>query len=92
MGSEWPLWGAFIRGQYGLNHRHVGAPHAPDAAMALKHARDVYTRRKKNVSIWVVPSNRITTSDEVLDPYKGHGPRKVYPHPSFREALMPAPP
>lgn len=55
MGSAWPLWGAFIRGQYGLNHRHVGSPHAPDAAMALKHARDVYTRRKKNVSILGCP-------------------------------------
>lgn len=55
MGSEWPLWRAFIRGQYGLNHRHVGSLHVPDAAMALKHARDVYTRRKKDVSILGCP-------------------------------------
>ncbi|RVP31649.1 1,2-phenylacetyl-CoA epoxidase subunit B, partial [Sinorhizobium meliloti] len=24
MSSEWPLWEVFIRGQHGLNHRHVG--------------------------------------------------------------------
>jgi ring-1,2-phenylacetyl-CoA epoxidase subunit PaaB len=52
--KEWPLWEVFIRGQHGLNHRHVGSLHAPDAEMAINHARDVYTRRKEGVSIWVV--------------------------------------
>ena len=33
MSSEWPLWEVFIRGQHGLNHRHVGSLHAPDADM-----------------------------------------------------------
>ncbi len=87
MGSEWPLWEVFIRGQHGLNHRHVGSLHAPDAAMALKHARDVYTRRREGVSIWVVPSIRITASDEASGPETGHDPRKVYPHPGFQEDL-----
>ena len=31
MANEWPLWEIFIRGQHGLNHRHVGSLHAPDA-------------------------------------------------------------
>src|SRR5690625_2617424 len=53
MSSEWPLWEIFIRGQHGLNHRHVGSLHAPDAEMAINHARDVYTRRNEGVSIWV---------------------------------------
>ncbi len=44
MPSEWPLWEVFIRGQHGLNHRHVGSLHAPDAEMAVNNARDVYTR------------------------------------------------
>ena len=57
MPSEWPLCEVFIRGQHGLNHRHVGSLHAPDAEMAIKHARDVYTRRNEGVSIWVVKSN-----------------------------------
>ena len=47
--QEWPLWEVFIRGQHGLNHRHVGSLHAPDAEMAIKNARDVYTRRNEGV-------------------------------------------
>lgn len=83
MSQEWPLWEVFIRGQHGLNHRHAGSLHAPDADMALKNARDVYTRRKEGVSIWVVPSARITASDGVSDLDAGFAPEKVYPHPSF---------
>lgn len=84
MTQEWPLWEVFIRGQHGLNHRHVGSLHAPDAEMALKHARDVYTRRNEGVSIWVVPSAQITASDpdakpELFDPSQD----KIYRHPSF---------
>ena len=63
MSSEWPLYEVFIRGQHGLNHRHVGSLHAPDAELAIKHARDVYTRRNEGVSVWVVPAEAITTSD-----------------------------
>ena len=59
MSSEWPLWEVFIRGQHGLNHRHVGSLHAPDADMAIKHARDVYTRRNEGVSIWVCKQNLV---------------------------------
>ncbi len=62
MSSEWPLWEVFIRGQHGLNHRHVGSLHAPDAEMAIRHARDVYTRRNEGVSIWVVKSVDIAAS------------------------------
>ncbi len=53
---EWPLWEIFIRSQHGLAHKHVGSLHAPDAEMAVKNARDVYTRRNEGVSIWVVKS------------------------------------
>src|SRR5690606_37495671 len=62
MSKEWPLWEVFIRGQHGLNHRHVGSLHAPDAEIAIMNARDVYTRRNEGVSIWVVPSAQITAS------------------------------
>jgi phenylacetate-CoA oxygenase, PaaH subunit len=57
MTNEWPLWEVFIRGQSGLNHRHVGSLHAPDSNMAIRNARDVYTRRNEGVSIWVVEAN-----------------------------------
>jgi len=73
MSNEWPLWEVFIRGQHGLNHRHVGSLHAPDAEMAIKHARDVYTRRNEGVSIWVVKSGPL------FEPSNS----KVYRHPTF---------
>ena len=56
--NEWPLWEIFIRSQHGLAHKHVGSLHAADAEMAIKNARDVYTRRNEGVSIWVVRSVR----------------------------------
>jgi ring-1,2-phenylacetyl-CoA epoxidase subunit PaaB len=84
MKKEWPLWEVFIRGQHGLNHRHVGSLHAPDAEMAIKHARDVYTRRKEGVSIWVVPSAQITASDPgSKDALFEPSVDKIYRHPSF---------
>ena len=46
-------------------HSNVGSVHAPDAEMALMHARDVYGRRPNAVSMWVVPESEIyATSHE----------------------------
>lgn len=84
MSSEWPLWEVFIRGQHGLNHRHVGSLHAPDAELAIRHARDVYTRRNEGVSIWVVPSAQITASSpSEKGPLFEPANDKVYRHPTF---------
>ena len=84
MSNEWPLFEVFIRGQHGLSHRHVGSLHATDATHAIQNARDVYTRRKEGISIWVVPAAAITASspddkDALFDPADD----KVYRHPSF---------
>lgn len=84
MKQELPLWEIFIRGQHGLNHRHVGSLHAADAEQAILNARDVYTRRNEGVSIWVVPSAAITASSPsdkgpLFDPAED----KVYRHPTF---------
>ena len=84
MPTEWPLWEVFIRSQHGLAHKHVGSLHAPDAAMAMKNARDVYTRRNEGVSIWVARSADIVASnpderDQLFDPAAS----KVYRHPTF---------
>lgn len=54
--EQWPLWEVFVRANRGLSHVHAGSLHAPDETMALKNARDLYTRRNEGVSIWVVPS------------------------------------
>lgn len=81
---EWPLWEVFIRGQHGVSHRHVGSLHAPDAQMAMRHARDVYTRRKEGVSIWVVPTAQITASDpDRKGPMYDAADSKPYRHPTF---------
>ena len=61
--EEWPLWEVFIRSSRGLSHVHAGSLHAPDATMAVRNARDLYTRRNEGVSVWVVPADAITASD-----------------------------
>src|SRR6185312_17376396 len=82
--SDWPLWEVFVRSKGGLSHRHVGSVHAPDAELALAHARDTYTRRLEGVSLWVVPSAEIVASDpdqagELFEPAES----KIYRHPTF---------
>jgi ring-1,2-phenylacetyl-CoA epoxidase subunit PaaB len=84
--NDWPLWEVFIRSQHGLAHKHVGSLHAPDAEMAIKNARDVYTRRNEGVSIWVVKSSDVTASSPgEKEPLFEPANSKVYRHPSFYE-------
>ena len=82
--KEWPLWEVFIRSKQGLNHKHVGSLHAVNFDMAIENARDVYTRRMEGVSIWVIESNQLHTSepnDQVaLSESDNH---KIYKHPTF---------
>ena len=80
----WALFEVFIRARSGLEHKHAGSLHAADADMALEHARDLYTRRQEGVSIWVVPSARITASDpDDADAFFEPARDKIYRHPSF---------
>ena len=81
---DWPLWEVFVRARRGLSHVHVGSLHAPDAEMALRNARDLYTRRGEGVSIWVVPSHRhrASTPDE-KDAFFDPAADKIYRHPTF---------
>ncbi|MEO6510189.1 MAG: 1,2-phenylacetyl-CoA epoxidase subunit PaaB [Nocardioides sp.] len=79
-----PLWEVFIRSRRGLNHVHAGSLHAADAEMALRNARDVFTRRNEGVSIWVVPSAEITASSpDERDAFFDPAADKVYRHPTF---------
>ncbi len=83
---QWPLWEVFVRAKRGLSHHHVGSLHAPDAEMALRNARDVYTRRQEGVSIWVVPAAAIVASSpDEKDPFFDPAGDKVYRHPTFYE-------
>lgn len=82
--AEWPLWEVFVRPRAGLDHKHCGSLHAADAPMALRLAREVYTRRQEGVSLWVVRSDQIVASDPadkeaLFDPAED----KVYRHPTF---------
>ncbi len=82
--GDWALWEVFIRTRGGLSHRHVGSVHAPDAELALKHARDTYTRRMEGVSIWVAASASISASDPgQADAFFEPAADKVYRHPTF---------
>ena len=82
--SDWPLFEVFLRAKRGLNHVHVGSLHAADPSMALRHARDVYTRRNEGVSIWVVRASQITASSpDEHDAFFDPSGDKVYRHPTF---------
>ncbi len=82
----WSLYEVFIRARAGLSHRHVGSIHAADKAMALDHARDLYTRRNEGISIWVVEAANIIASDPAdSDALFGPAEDKIYRHPTFYE-------
>jgi ring-1,2-phenylacetyl-CoA epoxidase subunit PaaB len=82
--TEWPLWEVFVRSKAGLDHKHCGSLHAPDAKMAIQLARDVYTRRLEGTSVWVVRSDQIVASDPTdKDMYFDPAEDKVYRHPTF---------
>jgi ring-1,2-phenylacetyl-CoA epoxidase subunit PaaB len=84
--GSWPLWEVFVRAKRGLSHNHVGSLRAPDAEMALRNARDVYTRRSEGVSIWVVPAAAITASSpDEKDSFFDPAADKIYRHPTFYE-------
>jgi ring-1,2-phenylacetyl-CoA epoxidase subunit PaaB len=82
--ERWRLWEVFVRPRRGLSHQHVGSVHAADARMALRHARDVFTRRMEGVSIWVAPSDAITASSpNEKDALFDTAADKIYRHPTF---------
>ncbi|MBB5083105.1 1,2-phenylacetyl-CoA epoxidase subunit PaaB [Nonomuraea endophytica] len=78
------LWEVFVRPKRGLSHVHAGSLHAEDAELALRHARDLYTRRQEGVSIWVVPASEITASSpDEKDAFFDPAGDKPYRHPTF---------
>ena len=79
-----PLFEVFVRAKRGLSHVHVGSVHAPDATMAVRNARDLYTRRQEGVSIWVVAaSDIVASSPDEKDSFFDPAGDKVYRHPTF---------
>ena len=81
--ESWPLWEVFVRSSRGLSHLHAGSLHE----MAVRNARDLYTRRNEGVSVWVVPSSEITASDPDAKGAFFESPRgKEYRHASYYTA------
>ena len=79
-----PLWEVFVRSKRGLSHTHAGSLHAPDAHMALRNARDLYTRRQEGVSIWVVrATDVVASSPDEKDAFFDPAGDKPYRHPTF---------
>ena len=82
--AAWPLFEVFVRARRGLSHNHVGSLHASDEAMALRNARDVYTRRQEGTSIWVVRSSALTASSpDEKESFFDPAADKIYRHPTF---------
>jgi ring-1,2-phenylacetyl-CoA epoxidase subunit PaaB len=82
--GDWPLWEVFVRARRGVAHSHAGSLHASDGAMALRNARDLYTRRGEGVSIWVVPTAVIeASSPDEKDSFFDPAVDKAYRHPTF---------
>ena len=78
------LWEVFVQSKPGIPHKHAGSVHATDSETALSNARDVYTRRKEGVSIWVVPSKEVVANaSEDSDAFFDPADDKVYRHPTF---------
>ena len=49
--NQGDLWEVFIQPKPGRPHKHAGSLHAYDKEMAMKSARDLYTRRQEGVGI-----------------------------------------
>jgi len=83
--DELALWEVFVQeNSDGSSHGHVGSVRASDKEMALQNARDVYARRGKLNSIWVIPADSIIASspgdnESFFDPSND----KIYRHPQF---------
>ena len=78
------LWEVFIQAKPGRAYKHVGSLHAYDKVMAMKSARDLYTRRNEGNGIWIVKAEDIVSSEAIdgeafFDPSND----KVYRHPTF---------
>ncbi len=84
MSDEMPLWEVFTQDASGAPHEHAGSVHAANGEMALQNARDVYARRGKLKSIWVVPSASIVaSSSEDRGAFFDPADDKPYRHPTF---------
>ena len=82
--TQWQLWEVFTQEAQGAPHEHAGSVRAADAAHAMQNARDVYGRRGRVLSMWVVPTAAISaTTPGDAEPFFDPGADKPYRHPHF---------
>jgi ring-1,2-phenylacetyl-CoA epoxidase subunit PaaB len=82
--SRMILWEVFTQEASGEPHVHAGSVHAADREMALQNARDVYARRGKLESLWVVETSAIVASSPSDNgPFFDPAQDKAYRHPQF---------
>ena len=65
--TQWPRWEVFKQDTLKKPHQAVGTVHAGDPEHALLTARNVFARRPRAVSMWVVPADDIfsVTAEEL---------------------------
>lgn len=82
--GQWQLWEVFTQEAQGAPHEHAGSVRATDAGHALQNARDVYGRRGKVISMWVVPTGAIAaTTPSDAGPFFDPANERAYVHPHF---------
>ena len=78
------LWEVFVQPKAGRPHKHVGSLHAYDKEMAMKAARDLYTRRQEGSGIWIVKAEEIISSQATdAEAFFDPSDDKIYRHPTF---------
>ena len=84
MSGDGALWEVFVQEADGAPHVHAGSVHAADGELALQNARDLFARRGRVTSLWVVPSAEIVASEPADRPsFFDPADDKVYRHPQF---------
>ncbi len=83
--SQWPIYVVFQQLRPDQPHVHAGAVHAPDAELALMHARDVFVRRPACYSLWVARASDILsrTKEQIakikaLDSHRDQSDEQTY--------------
>ena len=82
--GQWELWEVFVQEEQGAPHEHAGSVRATNAEHALQNARDVYARRGKVLSMWVVPTGSVVASSpDDTGPFFDPMNYRPYVHPHF---------
>ena len=70
IGEAMAVFEVFRQDEPGEAYRHVGNVVAPDPGLAEQYARDIFSRRKEALRLWVVPRDavRIVEDADVLRP------------------------